>query len=156
MTGLEISCYRISFLTGNLYSLGTLFTLTTCNKNNVCYSDFFLKVTKLLSKLPRPSGKHNTFFKSSTSKLVFWIFQIFLQTLNRWSALIFFWRALIKFCLNSFLKSLFFATLGILSAPLFLWLEEIAFCTLSNTFPLFAISFPLNRYLNRVYRQSTC
>ena len=115
------------------------------------YKDFILKDTKLLSKLPWPSRKQSTIFISSSSNLVFLTFSILSAKTEPLVCVVFvFWKELHKCFLYFFLKSLFFAMLGILSTPLFLWLKWTARCTLSNTCPLFAITFPLNRYLNNV------
>ena len=125
-------------------------------KRLVC-KDFILKDTKLLSKLPWPSRKQSTIFISSNSNLVFSTFSILSANTEPLVCVVFvFWKELNKCFLYFFLKSLFFAMLGILSTPLFLWLKSTVRCTLSNTCPLFAITFPLNRNLKRVYRQSTC
>ena len=122
----------------------------------VC-KDFILKDTKLLSKLPWPSKKQSTILIKSNSNLVFLAFSMLSANTDSPVCVdLVFWKELNKSFLNFFLKSLFFAMLGILSTPLFLWLKSTARCTLSNTGPLFAIIFPLNRYLNSVYRQSTC
>ena len=121
------------------------------------YKDIILKDTKLLSKIPWPSRKQSTIFISSNSNLVFLNFSILSANTEPLVCVVFvFWKELNKSFLYFFLKSLFFAMLGILSPPLFLWLKSTARCTLSNTFPLFAITFPLNRYSKSVYRQSTC
>ena len=121
------------------------------------YKDFLLKETKSLWKLPWPSKKQSTIFISSISNLVFLTFSILSANTEPLVCVVFvFWKELNKCVLNFFLKSLFFAMLGILFTSLFLWLKSTASCTLSNTCPLFAITLPLNRYLNSVYRQSTC
>ena len=121
------------------------------------YKDFILKDTKLLSKLPFSSRKQSTIFISSSSNLVFLTFLILSAKTEPLVCVVFvFWKELNNCFLYFFLKSLFFAMLGILSNPLFLWLKSTARCTLSNTCPLFAITFPLNRYLNNMKRQSTC
>ena len=91
------------------------------------------------------------------SYLVFSTFSILSANTKPLVCVVFaFWKELNKCFLYFCLKSLFFAMLGILTTPLFLWLKSTARCTLSNTCPLFAIAFPQNRYLKRVYRQSTC
>ena len=121
------------------------------------YKDFILKDTKLLSKLPWPSEKQSSIFISSSSNLVFLTFSILSASTDPPVCVdLLFWKELNKCFLNFFRKSLFSAMLGILSTPLFLWLKSTARCTLSNTCTLFAITFPLNRYLKNVYRQSTC
>ena len=121
------------------------------------YKDSVLRDTKLPSKLPWPSRKQSTIFISSSSNLVFLTFSILSANTEPLVCVVFvLWKELNKCFLYFFLKSLFFAMLGILSTPLFLWLKSTARSTLSNTCPLFAITFPLNRYLNSVYRQSTC
>ena len=121
------------------------------------YKDFILKYTKLLSKLPWPSRRQSTIFINSSSNLIFLTFSILSAKTEPLVCVVFvFWRELNKWFLYFFPKSLCFAMLGILSTALFIWLKSTARCTLSNTCPLFAITFPLNRYLNSVYRQSTC
>ena len=121
------------------------------------YKDFISKDTKLLSKLPCPSKRQSTILIKSNSNLVFLTFSILSANTEPLVCVVFvFWKELNKCFLYLFLKSLFFAMLGILSTPLFLWLKSTARCTLSNTCPVFAITFPLNRYLKSVYRQSTC
>ena len=126
-------------------------------KKWLVYKDLNSKDNKLLSSLPWPSRKQSTIFISSSSNLVFLTFSILSANTERLVCVVFvFWKELNKCFSYFFLKSFFFAMLGILSLPLFLWLKSTARCTLSNTCPLFAITFPLNRYLNSVYRQSTC
>ena len=121
------------------------------------YKDFNLIDTKLLSKLPWSSRKQSTIFIRSNSNLVFLTFSNLTANTEPQVCVVFvFWKELNKCFLYFFLKSLFFAVLGILSTPLILWLKSTARCTLSNTCPLFAITFPWNRYLKSVYRQSTC
>ena len=111
---------------------------------------FYFKNTKLLSKIPRPSRKQSTIFVSSSSNLVFLTFSIISANTEPLVCVVFvFWKDLNKCFLYFFLKSLF-AMLGVLSTPLFLWLKSTARSMLSNTCPLFAITFPLNRYLNNV------
>ena len=125
-------------------------------RKGLVYKHFILKDTKLLSKLPWPSRKQSTIFISSSSHLVFLTFSILSANTEPLVYVVFIiWKELNKCFLYFFLKTFFFAILGILSTPLFLWLKSTARCTLSNTCPLFAIPFPLNRYLNSVYRQST-
>ena len=120
------------------------------------YKDLILKDTKLLSKLPWTSRKQSTIFISSKSFLVS-TFSILSANTEPLVCVVFvLWKELNRCFLYFFLNSLFYAMLGILSTPLFLWLKSTARCTLSNTCPLFTITFPLNRYLNSVYRQSTC
>ena len=46
--------------------------------------------------------------------------------------------------------------LGNLSNPLFWWLKWAASCTSSKSCPLLTTILPLNRYLKKRYRQSTC
>ena len=121
------------------------------------YKDLILKDTKLLSKLPWPSRKRSTIFISSNSKLFFLTFSFLSANTEPLVCVVFvFWKELNKCFGYCFLKSLFFAMLGILSTSLFLWLKSTALCTLSNTYPFLAKTFPLNRYLNSLYRQSTC
>ena len=121
------------------------------------YKVFSLKDSELLSKLPLPSKKQSTIFISSNSKLVFLPCSILSANIESLVCVVLvFWKELNKCFSYFFLKRLFFAMRGILSTPLLLWLKSTARSTLSNTCPLFAINFPLNRYLNSVYRQSTC
>ena len=115
------------------------------------YKALILKDTKLLSKLPWPSRKQSKTFIGSNSNLVFLTFSIPSANTEPLVCVVFvFWKELNNCFLYFFLKSLFFAILGILSTPLFLWLKSTARCTLSNTCPLFAITFLLNRYLKSV------
>ena len=147
-------CFGISFLFSILYFSDVL---ANCSKKNVSYKDFILKNTKLLSYLPWPSRRQSTIFITSNSNLDFLTFSILsAKTEPLFSVVFVFWKELNNYFLIFFLKSLFFAMLGILSTPLFLWLKSTALCTLSNFCPLFAITFPLNRDWNSVYRQSTC
>ena len=121
------------------------------------YKDLILKDTKITIKITMTIKKTIYNFISSNSNIVFLTFSIlFANTEPLVCVVLVFWKELKKCFLYLFLKSLFFAMLGILSIPLFLWLKSIARCTLSNTCPLFSITFPLNRYWNSVYRQSTC
>ena len=95
-------------------------------------------------------------FISSNSNLVFLTFSNLSANTEILVCVVFVFGKELNCCfLYFFFRSLFFAMLGILSTLLFLWLKSTACCTLSNTCPLFAITFPLNRYLKNVYRQST-
>ena len=126
-------------------------------KKWLVYKDIVLNDTKFSSKLPWTSKKQYTIFISSNSNLVFVTFSILSAKTEPLVCVVFvFWKELNKCFLNFVRNSLFFATLGILSTPLFLWLKSTARCTLSNTCAIFATTFPRNRYLNIVYRQSTC
>ena len=121
------------------------------------YKDFFLKDTELILQLPWPSTKQSIIFISSTSNLVFSTCSILsAKTHSLVCVDLVFWKEVNKYFSYFSLKSLFFSMLGILSTPLFCWLETTALCKLSRSCPLLTKILSLNRYLQNVYRHSTC
>ena len=130
----------------------------SCNKKNLFVIMIsFKKILDYNHNYHDHQENNLLFFLSSNSNLAILIFSILSANTEPLVGVFFvFWKELNKCFLNFFLKSLFFAMLGILSTPLILWLKSTSRRTLSNTCPLFAVFFPLNRCLNSVYRHSTC
>ena len=121
------------------------------------YTNFILKGTKLLVKLPWTSRKQSTVFSSRNWILVFLTCSILSAKADPIVCVEkVFWMELNKCFLFFFLKSLFFAMLGIVSTLLCWWLNWTALCTLSKSCPVLTTILSLNRYLKSVYRQFTC
>ena len=121
------------------------------------HKDFILKDTNLLVKLPWQSRQQSTIFISSNLNLVFLTCSVLCAktdplVFRRFSPLV----GAQEIFLYFFLKNLFFSKLGVLSTPLCWWLKWTAFCILLKSCSLLTTILPLERYLERINRQSTC